>query len=107
MDFLYFGYTFCPDVCPLKLLELGKLQKILHREYLDRDAIYLFISVDPKRDLPQRLGEYTAYFNPKFRAATGTAEELAKLAQQLGVYYKIPDTTDGKNYTVDIPPLYY
>ena len=45
---------------------------------------------------------YTAYFNPKFRGATGTAEELAKLAQQLGIYYKILDSAaDGQNYTVD------
>ncbi|CDH43191.1 MAG: SCO family protein [Candidatus Competibacteraceae bacterium] len=100
--FLYFGYTFCPDVCPLTLLELGKLQKILEREHLDQNTAYLFVSVDPKRDLPQRLGEYTAYFNPKFRGATGTAEELAKLAQQLGIYYKILDSAaDGQNYTVD------
>ena len=99
--FLYFGYTFCPDVCPLTLLDLGKLQKILDRERLDQNAAYLFISVDPKRDLPQRLGEYAAYFNPKFQGATGATEELTKLAQQLGVYYKIPDAADGKNYTVD------
>lgn len=99
--FLYFGYTFCPDVCPLTLLELSKLQKILDREHRDQDNDYLFISVDPKRDLPQRLGEYTTYFNPKFRGATGTAEELAKLAQQFGVYYKILDAADGQNYTVD------
>lgn len=99
--FLYFGYTFCPDVCPLTLLELNKLQKILEQENRDQENEYWFISVDPNRDLPQRLGEYTAYFNPKFRGATGTVEELAKLTQQLGIYYKILDATDGKNYTVD------
>lgn len=99
--FLYFGYTFCPDVCPLTLLELSKLQKILEREQRDQDTAYLFISVDPKRDTPQRLGEYAGYFNPRFRGATGAAEELAKLAQQFGVYYKIADAADGANYTVD------
>ncbi len=99
--FLYFGYTFCPDVCPLTLLELSKLQKILDQKQRDQDNDYWFISVDPKRDLPQRIGEYTAYFNPKFHGATGTAEELAKLAQQFGIYYKILDTEDEQNYTVD------
>ena len=99
--FLYFGYTFCPDVCPLTLLELSKLQKILEREQRDQNVAYLFISVDPKRDTPQRLGEYAGFFNPKFRGATGTAEEIAKLAQQFGVYYKIADAAEGENYTVD------
>lgn len=98
---LYFGYTFCPDVCPLTLLELSKVQKILDREHRDQSNDYWFISVDPKRDSPQRLSEYAAYFNPKFHGATGTAEDLAKLAQQLGVYYKILDAEDGQNYTVD------
>ena len=99
--FLYFGYTFCPDVCPLTLLELSKLQKILEREQRDQNVAYLFISVDPKRDTPQRLGEYAGYFNPKFRGATGTAEELAGLARHFGVYYKIADAAEGENYTVD------
>lgn len=98
---LYFGYTFCPDVCPLTLLELSKLQKILEREQRDQNVAYLFISVDPKRDTPQRLGEYAGYFNPKFRGATGTAEELARLARQFGVYYKIAEAAKGENYTVD------
>jgi protein SCO1 len=99
--FLYFGYTFCPDVCPLTLLELSKLQKRLEQEQLDQNVAYLLISVDPKRDTPQRLGEYTAYFNPKFRGATGTDAELAGLARQFGVYYKVPEPADTPNYTVD------
>lgn len=100
--FLYFGYTFCPDICPLTLVDINKLQKILNQEHRDEDNDYWFISVDPQRDSPQRLGEYVTYFNPKFRGATGTAEELAKLAQQFGIYYKINDAEDGKDYyTVD------
>lgn len=98
--FLYFGYTFCPDVCPLTLLELNKMQKILARENLDQNNAYLFISVDPNRDTPERLGKYAAYFNPRFQGATGTPEQLAGLAEQFGVYYKIPDAPEG-NYTVD------
>lgn len=98
--FLYFGYTFCPDVCPLTLLELSKMQKILARENLDQNNTYLFISVDPARDTPERLGKYVPYFNPKFQGATGTPEQLAGLAKQFGVYYKIPDAPEG-NYTVD------
>lgn len=98
--FLYFGYTFCPDICPLTLLELNKMQKILEKENLDQNNAYLLISVDPKRDTPERLGKYTAYFNPKFQGATGAPEQLAGLAKQFGVYYKVPDTQE-ENYTVD------
>lgn len=98
--FLYFGYTFCPDVCPLTLLELNKMQKILAQENLDKNNAYLFISIDPNRDTPERLGKYAAYFNPRFQGATGTSEQLAGLARQFGVYYKVPDTPEG-NYTVD------
>ena len=98
--FLYFGYTFCPDVCPLTLLELNKMQKILAQENLDQDNAYLFISVDPARDTPERLGKYAPYFNSKFQGATGTPEQLAGLAKQFGVYYKIPDAPK-ENYTVD------
>ncbi|HPF57400.1 MAG TPA: SCO family protein [Candidatus Competibacteraceae bacterium] len=98
--FLYFGYTFCPDVCPLALLELNKTQKILAQENLDQNNAYLLISVDPNRDTPERLGQYATYFNPRFKGATGTPEQLAGLARQFGVYYKIPDAPEG-NYTVD------
>lgn len=98
--FLYFGYTFCPDVCPLTLVELSKMQKILAQEHLDQKNAYLLISVDPARDTPERLGKYAPYFNPKFEGATGTPEQLAGLAKQFGVYYKIPDALE-ENYTVD------
>ncbi|MCB1777383.1 MAG: SCO family protein [Candidatus Competibacteraceae bacterium] len=98
--FLYFGYTFCPDVCPLTLLKLNKMQKILAREKLDQNNAYLFISVDPARDTPERLRQYVPYFNTKLQGATGTPEQLAGLAKQFGVYYKIPDAPE-KNYTVD------
>lgn len=98
--FLYFGYTFCPDVCPLTLLELSKMQKILAQENLDQNNAYLLVSVDPNRDTPERLGKYAAYFNPRFQGATGTPEQLAGLARQFGVYYKVPDAPE-ENYTVD------
>ena len=100
--FLYFGYTYCPDVCPLTLFELAKVQQQLAQKKLDQDTAYLLISMDPQRDTPQRLGEYTHYFNPKFLGATGTPEELTKLAQQFGVIYmRSPDQKDKANYTID------
>ena len=99
--FLYFGYTYCPDVCPMTLLELNKLANQLAAQGVDRDTGFMMISVDPERDTPARLGEYTAHFNPKFTGATGAPEELARLTEQLGVAYFVPDHEPGENYTVD------
>lgn len=100
--FLYFGYTFCPDVCPMALAELNQMQQQLNQQGLDENNAYMLISVDPQRDTPQRLGEYTAYFNDKFEGATGTPEELAKLAKQFGVIYARPaGQEDETNYTID------
>ena len=100
--FLYFGYTYCPDVCPLTLMELAKVQRQMAEKQSDQDTAYMMVSVDPQRDTPQRLGEYTRYFNPKFLGATGTPEELAKLAQQFGVVYmRAPIENDEANYSID------
>ncbi len=100
--FLYFGYTYCPDVCPLTLSELAKVQQQLARKNLDQDTAYMLISVDPQRDTPQRLGEYTRYFNPKFLGSTGTPDELSKLARQFGVIYmRSPDPENKANYSID------
>jgi len=100
--FLYFGYTYCPDVCPLALAELNQVQQLLEKRDLDKDNAYMLISVDPERDTPERLGQYAPYFNPKFEGATGSPEELAKLAEQFGVIYRrSPGQEEQENYTVD------
>ena len=100
--FIYFGYTSCPDVCPLTLVTLNQVQQRLAQEDFDNDNAYLLISVDPDRDTPERLGAYTAYFNPKFVGATGAPEALAELAQQcLVVYRRAPDQGGEANYYID------
>lgn len=100
--FLYFGYTYCPDACPMTLAELSTVQRELAQQDLDQDTAYLFISVDPQRDTPEQLGKYTAYFNPNFQGATGRPDELAGLAQELAVMYRVnADEGEGEDYTVD------
>lgn len=100
--FIYFGYTYCPDICPMTLAELSQMQTQLAEQGLDDNNAYLLISVDPQRDTPERLGEYTAYFNDKFSAATGSSQELNKLAQQFGaVFMRSPGQEDDANYTMD------
>ncbi len=100
-SWLYFGYTYCPDLCPTTLLELNQLDRLLEQQGLNRDTAYLMISVDPGRDTPERLGEYVRYFNKKFQGVTGTSQELDQLARQLSVVYSIPTHQAGDSYTVD------
>jgi protein SCO1/2 len=100
--FLYFGYTYCPDVCPLTLVELDRLQKRLAEQGADGDTAYVLVSVDPQRDTPERLREYVTYFNPKFQGATGPVDELSRLAKPLYVIYQRgSDSGDATNYTID------
>ncbi len=100
-SFVYFGYTYCPDVCPTTLAELGRVQKSLEEAGLDAGNQYFFVSVDAQRDTPQRLAQYVAFFNKKFVGATGTDEALTKFTQEAGVVYSFPQGRKGKNYAVD------
>jgi len=78
-----FGYTFCPDVCPTTLAELAQV-----KAKLGPRARYLrvaFVTVDPERDVPERLRTYTRAFDPAFVGLTGTAAELAQVRRAYGV----------------------
>jgi protein SCO1/2 len=98
---IYFGYTFCPDVCPTSLAATAEGLKLLKPEELAKVAM-LFVSVDPERDTPARLKEYAEFFHPGIVGATGSSEVLAAIAKQYGVFYarqKIETAGDG--YVVD------
>lgn len=100
-SFVYFGFTYCPDVCPTTLVELSRVQKSLAEAGLDADNQYFFVTVDPQRDTPDRLAQYVVYFNKKFIGATGSDQALAKFTQDVGVLYTYPEGRKGKNYAVD------
>jgi protein SCO1/2 len=98
--FLFFGYTYCPDVCPTTLSMLAKVQQDLARDGSGSDVQVVFVSVDPTRDTPQHLGAYVSFFNPDFVALTGPDDGLARLTRQLGIYFS-RDAPDGDgNYLV-------
>lgn len=100
--FIYFGYTYCPDACPLAMGALKQVAGRLEEQHFDEATQYLMVSVDPQRDTPERLAEYVHYFNPEFRGVTGDPAELDKLARPLGVYYSVPDDPeDPENYPVE------
>ena len=73
---VYFGYTFCPDICPTSLAATAEGLKQLTPEELARVAM-IFVSVDPKRDTPERLKEYAEFFHPAIVGVTGTPEAIA------------------------------
>lgn len=100
--FIYFGYTYCPDACPMTLAQLNVVDRQLKEQQADNDTRYLLISVDPRRDTPERLAEYTKFFNPDFQGATGEPEQLDQLAGSMGVLYRVPDDPeDPEHYLVD------
>ena len=103
---VYFGYTFCPDVCPTTLNQMAEALDTLGPK---ADQVQpLFITVDPKRDTPQVVGQYVAAFTPRLVGLTGTPEEIAKVAREYRVYYAIHQTagTPGE-YTVDHSSILY
>ena len=83
---IYFGYTFCPDICPTSLSTMTQALKLLGTK---ADRIQpLFISVDPDRDTPEKLRNYTAYFHPRLLGLTGPMEMIARVATQFHVRYE-------------------
>src|SRR5262245_28049440 len=97
--FVYFGYTYCPDVCPTTLAELARAKKLLDQASLP--ARYVFVSVALRRDTPKRLAQYVAFFDPGFVGATGSDDALKLLTRQVGVAYSFPEETKGATYAVD------
>lgn len=98
-SFLFFGYTHCPDICPITLSVLNQFHEKLVAGRLADDTQIIFVSVDPVRDTPDAIAKYVAYFNKNFIGLTGTEEQIAGLTQQLGV---ISIRNQGKgDYTVD------
>lgn len=96
---LFFGYTFCPDICPTTLAELRQLNGLLP-EAVRGQIQPILVGVDPNRDTPAKLKEYLGYFNAGFHGWTGTPENIQALANGVGIPF-IPPDTSKENYTVD------
>ncbi len=99
---LFFGYTHCPDICPITLQALADaIRQIDDADVRDALRIY-FVSVDPERDTPARLAEYVTYFNPDFTGLTAPLEDLRTLTRALGIAHDFRNKTDGATaYDVD------
>lgn len=95
---VYFGFTFCPDVCPTDLQAIGLA---LDRLGPDGDQVQpIFITVDPERDTASHLADYVPMFHPRLIGLTGSADAIRKVADAYKVYYaRVPQ--DAGDYTVD------
>jgi protein SCO1 len=100
---VYFGYTFCPDVCPVDMRVLGAGLRRFEETDPARGALVqpLFVSVDPARDTPEVLRQFTANFHPRLIGLTGTPDELARMARAYGASYLRQDGATPGSYLMD------
>jgi protein SCO1/2 len=103
---VFFGYTFCPDVCPTTLQRVGEALDSLGEDSSRVRA--LFVTVDPGRDTPEVVGAYAAQFHPRLVGLTGTPEQVAAAASAYRVYYaKATEDEAGEDYLVDHSAILY
>jgi protein SCO1 len=101
---MYFGYTYCPDVCPTTLLDLSRWIKMLGP---DADKLnYIFVTIDPERDTTQLMHTYLSSFDRHIRGFTGTPEAIGKIAKEYRVYYRKIPAEDG-SYVMDHSSITY
>lgn len=97
---LYFGYTFCPDVCPTSLVALAQAFALLPPHQLEKTK-GLFVTVDPERDKLDILKVYVPYFHPALTGLTGSAAQIAEVARRYGVRYMKQQADKDGLYSVD------
>ena len=100
---MYFGYTFCPDVCPTDVALVAKGLNAFEASNPDRAARVqpIFITVDPERDDPAALKAFTRAFHPRLIGLTGTPAQVGAVTKAFGIYSKKVETSDPENYLVD------
>lgn len=101
---LYFGFTHCPDICPVGLAVIRDALKI------DPDfseVMPVFATLDPARDTIDRLKEYLAFFDPSLVGLSGSDEQIASLAKQYSTYFKALEPDENGNYNVDHTAYFY
>ena len=96
---VYFGYTFCPDICPATLAELADTVSLLGSDA--GDVQVAMISVDPARDTPEVLGNYVDHFDESFVGLTGSEAEILAVAESYNVYFAKSEETTATGYLVD------
>ena len=94
---LFFGYTYCPDICPVTLSKMGRVYQLLGED--QQELKTLFVTVDPKRDTQEKLAEYLDYFALDAIGLRGDKEEIDQVVRQYGAYYSLGE--EQAAYLVD------
>jgi protein SCO1/2 len=103
---VYFGYTFCPDVCPTELGVIAKVMDALTPEEREK-VVPIFITVDPERDTPAVMKTYTAAFHPQIVGLTGTTEQIDQVKKVYHIYAAKVPGGDEKSYSMDHSSVLY
>jgi protein SCO1/2 len=100
---VYFGYAFCPDICPTDMQRVAQGLKVLKASDPAKAAKIqpIFITIDPERDTPQVVGEFAAAFSPDIIGLTGTPDQIAATAKAFKVFYAKGEVVEGGGYLVD------
>lgn len=102
---VYFGYTYCPDVCPTELQTMSRAIDLLGEE--GEKVTPVFITVDPERDTVEQLAAYAEHFHPRLVALTGTAEQVAAAAKAYRVIYRKVEDESAAEYLMDHSSIVY
>jgi protein SCO1/2 len=96
---LYFGYTFCPDACPLTMANLRRTMDTLGGK--SKEVQVVFVSVDWKRDTPEVMANYVSHFSPDFIGLSGTQEQIDAVTKDFSIFYLLYPPDQNGQYTVD------
>ncbi len=97
--FVYFGYGYCPDICPTELANMAAT--LDHMGAMSERVQPLFVTVDPERDTPKFLAEYVSQFHPKMVGLSGTNQQIADIADQYRVFYRKAEDASASEYLMD------
>ena len=102
---IYFGYTFCPDVCPIDILKISRL--VDQKPELIKDFDFIFITVDPERDDPSQMKSFMSNFNDKLIGLTGETKDIDNVLSKFRIYVKRNKKIGDDNYLVDHSSLIF
>ena len=102
---VYFGYTFCPDVCPTELQSVAAALALLGDQAAQVAPI--FITIDPERDTPKAMGEYVKLFDDRLIGLTGSNDQIARAAKAYRVYYARAEAKGASTYLMDHSSFIY
>lgn len=104
---VYFGYTFCPDICPTDMLKLGQALKLLDKSdpKVSAKVAPIFVSLDPERDTPAVIKQYVGQFHPRFTGLTGSLDAITKVARDYAVAFRKEPA--GESYLIGHTQIAY